>query len=65
MFDHFPKQGKLQIKYFTPLPQLLGYAPVFYNTILQIVIVAGRPERPGPPQYFRQVGAYASTANCT
>ena len=38
MFDHFPKQGKLQIKYFTPLPQLLGYATVFYNSILQIVI---------------------------
>ena len=37
MFDHFPKQGKLQIKYFTPLPQLLGYATVFYNSILQIV----------------------------
>ena len=39
MFDHFPKKGKLQIKYFTPLPQLLGYAIVFYNSIC----------RPGPP----------------
>ena len=38
MFDHFPKRWKLQIKYFTPPSQLLGYATVFYNSILQIVI---------------------------
>ena len=47
MFDHFPKQGKLQIKYFTPL--LLGYATVFYNSILQIVICCWAAWAAGPP----------------
>ena len=27
-----------------------------------ISYIAGRPERPGPPQYFRQVGAYGQMA---
>ena len=56
-----PNKGN-KIKYFTPLPQLLGYATVFYNSIYRLSYIAGRPERPGrpgpPPQYFRQVGAY-------
>ena len=48
MFDHFPLQGKPKIKYFTPLPQLLGYATVFYNSICRLSYVDGWPGRPGP-----------------
>ena len=67
MFDHFPKQGKLKIKYFT-LPLYLnffGYATVFYSSICRLSwYIAMRTERPAPPPppYFRQVGAYESVA---
>ena len=53
MFDHFPKQGKLKIIYFTPLPQLLGNATVFYNSIYRFSYVTGRPDGPGPPPIFQ------------
>ena len=59
MFDHFPKQGELD-KIFhpsTPPPSWLRHC--VYNSIYRLSYIAGRPGWPEPPQYFRQVGAYA------
>ena len=46
-------RGKLQGVATTPLV----YTGV-YGLIYRLSYIAGRPGWPGPPQYFRQVGAY-------
>ena len=63
MFDHFSKQGELD-KIFHPSTSTSCMArPLCFITRYTYILsyIAGRPERtgrPGPPQYFRQVGAY-------